>query len=89
MHSKNYCHRDIKPENIFLNKTTKTLKLGDFGSASTFKPEQKFEKIFGTPFYIAPEVLEGDYDYKCDNWSMGVVLFIMLTGKPPFYAKAE
>ena len=43
----------------------------------------------GTPYYIAPEVLRGSYTTQCDNWSMGVVLFIMLSGKPPFGGKSN
>lgn len=43
----------------------------------------------GTPYYIAPEVLKGSYTTQCDNWSMGIVLFIMLSGKPPFGGKAN
>jgi len=43
----------------------------------------------GTPYYIAPEVLKGSYTTQCDNWSMGIVLFIMLSGKPPFGGKSN
>lgn len=43
----------------------------------------------GTPYYISPEILEGNYDQSCDIWSLGVILFIFLSGLPPFYGKND
>lgn len=43
----------------------------------------------GTPYYIAPEIIKGDYDAKCDIWSMGVILYILICGAPPFYGRND
>ena len=63
------------------------IKLIDFGLAKKVSQDELMTTPNGTPYYIAPEVLKGSYTTQCDNWSMGVVLFIMLSGKPPFGGK--
>jgi calcium-dependent protein kinase len=80
-------HRDLKPENLLFlsNKPKSALKVIDFGTSRSFVKKERMKKRLGTPYYIAPEVLEGDYDEKCDVWSCGVILYIMLSGSPPFY----
>ena len=83
LHKHNIVHRDIKPENILLDG--KNLKLIDFGTSREYSRDAgTMNKLEGTPYYIAPEVLEGEYTEKCDEWSAGVILYILLTGKPPF-----
>ena len=90
LHSKNIMHRDIKPENIMftkkINKKNKKyeLKLIDFGTAKVFMKGKKETKFIGTSYYIAPEVLKESYDQKCDVWSCGVIMYILLCGYPPF-----
>ena len=90
LHSKNIMHRDIKPENIMLthklNKKNKKyeVKLIDFGAAVIFKKGEKQKQFIGTTYYIAPEVLKESYDEKCDVWSCGVIMYILLCGYPPF-----
>jgi len=60
------------------------LKIIDFGTAIEFKPGVKLTERIGTPYYIAPEILNQKYDEACDLWSCGVIIFILLTGRPPF-----
>ena len=88
LHSNHIVHRDLKPENIMLTQKPKNgnyqIKLIDFGTAKIFKPGKKMNKFIGTSYYIAPEVLKERYDEKCDIWSCGVILFILLCGYPPF-----
>ena len=84
-HSKKVCHRDLKPENILIdNKETLSIKLIDFGTSQKFEDEEKMELVLGTAYYIAPEVLKGQYDEMCDIWSCGVITYILLSGEPPF-----
>ena len=101
-HSQGICHRDLKPENIiFANKNEDSpIKIIDFGLSKIFgelKPLMKGNKIeknimsarVGTAYYMSPEVLQGNYDNKCDIWSCGVILYILLCGYPPFDGETE
>ena len=89
LHSQYIVHRDLKPENIMLiskpNSAKKySLKIIDFGTAIQIVPGQKINKFIGTSYYIAPEVLAESYNEKCDVWSCGVIMYILLCGYPPF-----
>lgn len=83
MHSQKVVHRDIKPENIMLASNDE-LKLIDFGLSKRQDGNKKLKTIAGTPYYMAPEVLEGLYDSKCDTWSLGVLLYVFMSGYLPF-----
>lgn len=93
----NYCHlrgivhRDLKPENLLLVKKSadSLLKVIDFGTSTLISQQKMISGKFGTAFYIAPEVIEGEYNEKCDIWSCGVILFILLSGRPPFYGNSD
>ena len=87
IHSKNIVHRDLKPENIlFSNKDDySTLKLIDFGLATNILTiQEKKKSVVGTPYYMSPEIIDGNFDEKTDIWSLGIVMHQMLTGKFPF-----
>eukprot|EP00801_Mesodinium_rubrum_P003142 Mrub_03142.p1 GENE.Mrub_03142~~Mrub_03142.p1 ORF type:complete len:488 (-),score=88.94 Mrub_03142:61-1446(-) len=86
LHKRNIVHRDIKPENfMFVEKDSSDLKMIDLGLATNFnKHADKLSTKAGSPYYIAPETLNGSYDHTCDIWSLGVLLYIMLIGYPPF-----
>ena len=87
----NVVHRDIKPENILLTTLDgqQYCKLIDFGFASSAKKNTALETYLGTPYYIAPEILDKQYTRSCDIWSCGVVLYILLFGTPPFYHEKD
>jgi serine/threonine protein kinase len=88
LHSMSVCHRDLKPENIILtisgDQGQITAKLADFGLSTTFRSDKPMTTRCGTPAYVAPEVIHGSYDFRCDWWSLGVVLYFLNTGYSPF-----
>ena len=95
LHSKNVCHRDIKLENILLAKSgpTSRIKVTDFGLSKKWSSTSVLKTFVGTPTYMAPEVIRGagqpswdmlPYSCKSDCWSLGVILYILLSGQQPF-----
>lgn len=88
LYQKNIMHRDIKPQNILLTNN-KTIKLTDFGFAKSFKSNEKklSHTICGSPIYMAPEIIKSNcYNEKADLWSLGVILYEMIVGVPPYKA---
>ncbi|KAG6765038.1 hypothetical protein NC652_020122 [Populus alba x Populus x berolinensis] len=90
-HSLGVMHRDLKPENfLFVNqKEDSLLKTIDFGLSIFFKPGERFNDVVGSPYYVAPEVLKKRYGPEADVWSAGVIIYILLSGVPPFWAETE
>jgi len=87
LHDNKIAHCDLKPDNLlFLTKDEDSkIKIIDFGMSRYSKHREYFTKFCGTSFYIAPEVHTGKYSYYCDIWSLGVIMFILLFGFPPFH----
>jgi len=93
LHENDILHRDMKPENILISKKEIDLltdeeyfwiQIIDFDCAKIFEQNKKDNIIVGSIYYLAPEVLNRDYNEKCDTWSVGVILYMFLVGKPPF-----
>mmetsp|Transcript_19588 Transcript_19588/g.45554 ORF Transcript_19588/g.45554 Transcript_19588/m.45554 type:complete len:520 (+) Transcript_19588:208-1767(+) len=95
MHENKVCHRDIKPENFLfaspspIDSEDNLLKVIDFGLSCRFTPGQRLTTKAGTACYIAPQCLKGDYDESCDLWSIGVVMYVLLCGYPPFNGRDD
>ena len=93
-HKNGICHRDLKPENIlFLNKGNEEnnpIKVIDFGLSQIIgEKKEKLKSKVGTAYYVPPEILIGEYSQKCDVWSVGIIICILLTGEPPFNGKND
>uniref|UniRef100_A0AAQ4PHW0 non-specific serine/threonine protein kinase n=1 Tax=Gasterosteus aculeatus aculeatus TaxID=481459 RepID=A0AAQ4PHW0_GASAC len=89
LHSINIAHRDIKPENLLYTskRPDALLKLTDFGFAKEITASNSLATPCFTPYYVAPEVLGPEkYDRSCDMWSLGVIMYILLSGYPPFFS---
>ncbi|XP_028623948.1 serine/threonine-protein kinase 33 [Grammomys surdaster] len=101
LHNKDIVHRDLKLENIMVkssfiddnNEMNLNIKVTDFGLAVQkhgSRSEGMMQTTCGTPIYMAPEVINAhDYSQQCDIWSIGVIMYILLCGKPPFMANSE
>ena len=94
LHSKGYCHRDLKPDNIFIG-TDGHIKLGDFGSSGKITDGYCVSTMpIGTPDYVCKDVLENDedgiakYSTSIDLWTLGVIMYEMAAGVPPFYTES-
>ncbi|XP_065080369.1 MAP kinase-activated protein kinase 2 [Ochlerotatus camptorhynchus] len=89
LHDSNIAHRDLKPENLLYTSPhpNAILKLTDFGFSKETFVKDTLQTPCYTPYYVAPEVLGPEkYDKSCDIWSLGVIMYILLCGFPPFYS---
>jgi calcium-dependent protein kinase len=93
MHSNNIMHRDIKPENILMvseSMDNLNIMVTDFGFACFHNPLEGVSDVLGSPLYMAPEIIkEENYCEKVDIWSVGIVTYILLSGRPPFKGKVK
>ncbi|KAL7511110.1 hypothetical protein ACHAXN_008808 [Cyclotella atomus] len=92
LHSRKICHRDLKLENWVLESgkdVWSPLKLIDFGLSTHFTPGHRLSRVVGSSYYVAPEVLKKSYTEACDLWSLGVIVYMLLSGAPPFYGKND
>ena len=85
----NIIHRDLKPENILIAHKNKSnnypnIKICDFGMSKMVSKQSSEKTVVGSLYYVAPEVLNKNYNEKCDLWSCGVIMYFLLTKKVPF-----
>jgi calcium-dependent protein kinase len=92
LHTNNICHRDLKPENFLLlhKNDISVIKMIDFGLAQKLPSKESImNMVTGSPYYVSPQVLKGQYTMKCDIWSMGVLMYLMLSGAYPFNGNTQ
>ena len=90
LHGQKIVHGDIKPQNLhFSTLSDDMIKLIDFGTSRRINDQHAMHGVFGQSYYNAPEVIEGVYSEKCDVWSIGVIMYILLSGEPPFNAPTD
>ncbi len=92
-HNNGIVHRDLKPENLLYlkkgNEENNPLKIIDFGLSRTLDAKKILNSKVGTAYYVSPEILQGKYNEKCDIWSAGVILYVLLSGEPPFNGPSD
>ena len=93
-HKMKIMHRDLKPENILIYKHNKIkdfydVKICDFGTSQVFKKGEWQSQPCGSVYYVAPEVINKKYNSKCDLWSCGVIMFMLLSNKAPFGGRTD
>lgn len=90
LHRNNITHRDLKYENImFASPTSPSVKIIDFGLSKNYFKNERLSQTVGTVYTMAPEVIKGKYDEKCDVWSTGILAFMLLSSSLPFFGKTR
>ena len=91
LHFRGICHRDLKPENFMFDskREDSEIKIIDFGLGNKFDALNEMHTVVGTPYYVAPEVLRKHYGKECDIWSLGVIMYALLAGFPPFNGSSD